>query len=529
VIPYPIGENEVLNRSDTIWATGPICFVGRLEPRKGIFEWVDAAISVARERATADFLFVGADTIHHGDSVRSIVERRIPAELRSRFSFVGERPRSELRRFLARARIAAVPSRWENFPYSCMEAMGSGLPAIATREGGMAEMIIDGESGWLAESPSGKDLADSLRRALDTSVVELESMGDNAARRIRQISGNDWVGDTRIDYHRRLAVSGTPRSTCLPERLSRGRRSPNDTSTPLFPRSTPSKGIAVIVTCSDGEAAVDECLRTVWAQTQAPHSIVIAFHQGQNGRDARTSNRRWPVGTRILSQRFPNLISAKNAGIDAALANGGQPLGIAVISAKDRLKPTFVAVCEAVLKTCPDVGVISSWSVDPKSETKGWIRPCPSFPFQWLANDASPMGALRTSALVEAGCFRPEIKEGYEFWDLCNAVLSNGWKAATVPEVLAQHRITEVEASRLADCDSSTRSQLLERFPDLVARDAPEIQRLGTPNGGGQFASGCSRWKERFARALVMICYPRTTVGQICGRLRNKFANYTGD
>ena len=100
--------------------------------------------------------------------MRVMMERRIPADLRTAFRFYGECPRDTLPQWLAEARIAVVPSRWENFPNSCIEAMASGLPVIATCEGGMAEMIADGESGWLSPIARPDQLADALRRALAT-------------------------------------------------------------------------------------------------------------------------------------------------------------------------------------------------------------------------------------------------------------------------------------------------------------------------------------------------------------------------
>ena len=47
--------------------------------------------------------------------------------------------------------------------------MASGLPVIASRSGGMAEMLTDGRSGWLASACDADALAAELRRALDTS------------------------------------------------------------------------------------------------------------------------------------------------------------------------------------------------------------------------------------------------------------------------------------------------------------------------------------------------------------------------
>ena len=59
VIPYPIGEFPLLKRDEDIWEHGTICYVGRLERRKGVIEWIKAAVAVAPEFPNARFEFVG--------------------------------------------------------------------------------------------------------------------------------------------------------------------------------------------------------------------------------------------------------------------------------------------------------------------------------------------------------------------------------------------------------------------------------------------------------------------------------------
>jgi glycogen synthase len=121
------------------------------------------------------------------------LKRLTPRELEPRFVFHGEQPRSELPRFLGGARIAVVPSRWENFPNTCVEAMGSGLPVLATREGGMAEMIQDGVSSWLVDRADPVALAAALERALATPGDKLLAMGREAAGAIARLWGNPAI------------------------------------------------------------------------------------------------------------------------------------------------------------------------------------------------------------------------------------------------------------------------------------------------------------------------------------------------
>src|ERR1700730_11530576 len=119
---------------------------------------MDRSRHCGRQDVPAHFTLIGGDTSFSGTgggSARGVVRARIPPVLRSRFRFFDAVPRHQLLVHLTRARIAVVPSRWENFPYACIEAMASGLPVLVSPAGGMAEMVEDGRAGGVA---GGRDV-----------------------------------------------------------------------------------------------------------------------------------------------------------------------------------------------------------------------------------------------------------------------------------------------------------------------------------------------------------------------------------
>ena len=244
VIHLPLGGGRPVERSLEVWARGPVCYVGRLERRKGVLEWIDAAASVAREAPEARFDFVGPNVLGLAwISGEDLVEQRIPPEVRDRFVFRGGRPRSELPRILGEARIAVVPSRWENFPNTCVEAMASGLPVLATRQGGMAELIEDGASGWLADAADPGALAAALRRALATPPERLREMGRRAAEAVARACGNEAVLAEHLAFRTEVASRGASRSLMPPpgerrelQRLAQGRLAADEERLVSLPR-----------------------------------------------------------------------------------------------------------------------------------------------------------------------------------------------------------------------------------------------------------------------------------------------------
>jgi hypothetical protein len=67
-----------------------------------------------------------------------------------------------------------------------------------------------------------------------------------------------------------------------------------------------------------------------------------------------------------------------------------------------------------------------------------WSRPCPAFPYQWVANDVVPFAAVRMEALLEVVLFRGDMDPGYDTWDLFDTVMASGWVAVTFPEILGE-------------------------------------------------------------------------------------------
>jgi glycosyltransferase involved in cell wall biosynthesis len=70
--------------------------------------------------------------------------------------------RGDVRRVLAASDVLAAPSLSEGFGLAVVEAMASGLPCVATRTGGLAEIVEDGVSGFLVPPRDVAALADTV-------------------------------------------------------------------------------------------------------------------------------------------------------------------------------------------------------------------------------------------------------------------------------------------------------------------------------------------------------------------------------
>jgi glycosyltransferase involved in cell wall biosynthesis len=120
---------------------------------------IDAAPTVLKEFPQTRFVFAG-----DGDSRPAFEQQAAKLGLQSNFLFLGRR--SDIPDVLASCDIAVLPSRAEGLPNAVLEYMATGLPTIASRVGGNAELVEDGVTGLLVPPENSLAMADALLRLL---------------------------------------------------------------------------------------------------------------------------------------------------------------------------------------------------------------------------------------------------------------------------------------------------------------------------------------------------------------------------
>ena len=151
-----------------------ILVVGVLERRKGHATLIDAAACIGR--SPLRWVFCGAGSAE--------AELRAHAEARGvAVEFLGFR--SDVARCLAAADVAVLPSLHEGLGVAALEAMAAERPVVASRTGGLAEVIVDGETGWLVPPGDARALAERLVE-LAADPDGRRRMGTAGARRVRE-------------------------------------------------------------------------------------------------------------------------------------------------------------------------------------------------------------------------------------------------------------------------------------------------------------------------------------------------------
>ena len=161
VYPYPfIPSGELLNIPEPT-AIRTIGFLGRLEPRKGVLEIIQALYVIQRTAPYLRFRFIGPSWPFRGSDMQQWITQR-HRSLMDHMEFAGPVDPADIPSALAQVDAVLLPSRWENFPFACWESLAAARVVIGSREGGMPEVIEDGISGLLVEPRSASAIAQAV-------------------------------------------------------------------------------------------------------------------------------------------------------------------------------------------------------------------------------------------------------------------------------------------------------------------------------------------------------------------------------
>ncbi len=109
------------------------------------------------------------------------LKKRIANERLTNIDMLGYKSGSELRILIEESSFIIVPSEWyENNPMTIVEGYSYGKPVIGSRIGGIPELIIENETGFIFEMANVNDLAEKIQKAASLSINEYNKLSFNA-------------------------------------------------------------------------------------------------------------------------------------------------------------------------------------------------------------------------------------------------------------------------------------------------------------------------------------------------------------
>ena len=169
-----------------------IVYTGRVLALKGIRTLIEA-FNTVRAHHRAGLVIAG-----EGNAERW--HRHLKGKARRSCHFIGQVPYSHIPSLYAMADIQVLPSFSESFPLSILEGMSSGTPVIASRVGGIAEMIEDGSDGILIPPGDINALVKALEELINDSDRRAR-IGAAAARKARREFDSSVMARKTLEHY----------------------------------------------------------------------------------------------------------------------------------------------------------------------------------------------------------------------------------------------------------------------------------------------------------------------------------------
>ncbi|MGH8778190.1 glycosyltransferase family 4 protein [Paraburkholderia sp.] len=175
-----------------------IAFAGRLTKEKGLDDLLKAIAMLGAQGCFVRLRLAGSgDVAHWSQVVREL-------GIDDRVTFVGWLSGAEKLKFYRNAQVFCMPSHYESFGITTLEAMFSGVPVVGTRLGGFLDLVEEGVTGYLVEAHDCVALATRIRSLIETPTLAA-SMGKAALARASKNYSRNSIIALYIDCYRLLA------------------------------------------------------------------------------------------------------------------------------------------------------------------------------------------------------------------------------------------------------------------------------------------------------------------------------------
>jgi len=404
-------------------ADGPVrlIYVGRLERRKGVQNLLRAATAIPMDGW--ELTLVGADTDTAPLGVSMKLQLELMADEDPRIKFIDSVDRHELPALISSHHAAVLPSLWECWPNSAMEALALNRPVIATPTGGYMEMIKPGESGWLTADVSDGSLVQTLHDVV-VGREELDALIASGRPRkfLEELEDPERIRESYLD----LVGNGAARKA------------------PAEPARKPL--VSVVLSYFKLEQFVEDAIRSVFEQTYRPLELIVVNDGAMRKDDLILAElaERYPMI--VLTQPNSGLGAARNFGISQARGEFIVPL-----DADNMLEPDFIERGVQLLQARPDYAYVTSWSryvneagQSASDEFGEGYQPLGNWSDMInrdnVAGDAT---AVMRRRIFDLGHWYSQDMTSYEDWLLYRELQHAGMEGAVIPERLFRYRVRE--------------------------------------------------------------------------------------
>lgn len=194
VIKNAVPVDKIRDKKESIY---DILFVGRLERVKGLDVFFEAIkLLEIKHGRKLKVGVVGDGSIR--EELKTLTKNLGISDI---VEFLGIR--KDINDLMQKSKIFVLPSRWEGLPMVIIEAMAFGLPVVATKVGGISEVIENGRDGILVESENPEELTDAVIKLLDDDKLR-DFLSLNAYMKIKDEYSIEKYTENLLNLYKEL-------------------------------------------------------------------------------------------------------------------------------------------------------------------------------------------------------------------------------------------------------------------------------------------------------------------------------------
>ncbi len=482
-IPYPmlLEDRDSASVAETI-LPGDIVYVGRLELRKGILQTIAACESLWKRGAQFRLTLIGGDTLFRprGMMMSAYLRQRYGHWIASGLLMLpGPLAHADVQQRLRSAWAVLVPSLWENFPNSCIEAMNAGQVVLASQRGGQAEMIGNPQemNGFLFDWDIPGDFERQLEHILSLSITERVAIGIRASQRIRKMCDPQHILAQRIRHFEQLIERHELRRV-FPSALD----IQLPAALPVVEADQQRGLLSVVIPFYNLGEYIQETVVSVLRSGYRPIEMVVV---DDGSTDVASIARLRELADRHAELRvvcIPNggLANARNVGADAARGEF-----LAFLDADDMVEPEFYSRAIDVLMRYDNVAFVYSWVRWFGLTDQIWPTWNTEFPYLLGHNMLAPIVVMSRVHFLQAARNKPVAAYNFEDYESWMSLVEAGGIGVSLPHPLVLYRVRDGSMYRLSNRDQQLYLfELLSKLhPELYQHWGAELFHLQNANG----------------------------------------------
>ncbi len=473
-----------------------LMYFGRLEVRKGVLPLIAACDDLWANGEAFKLTLIGRNTNHsiYGETVGEHIRKHYANHIEAgrlvlqapSYSF------ADLMQHIQKAWAVIVPSLFENFPNTCMEAMSLGQVVLASTDGGQAEMIErDGVNGFLFDWAVPRQLQAQLLRILALSDSDREQIGQRARTRIATMCDPNIIIPQRLAHYQRIIDAHSQKRHFPTVHVAPAVAIPD--AQVKTQSITMQKDLLSIVICSnEAGQTLYQLILNALASNYVPKEVIVAYPAQLDLAPLRqrfaalevdlSAVKLMPMSSDVWQQ------APKQAKLREALANCVLGEFITFWTENESVALDFCARAIAVLKQYDNVAIVYAWTET--DHTHRPIRPAwnTEFPLQLAHNMVPDVLLARRDVFMQSSLGQSKTgmddsqMRDHERWI---NMLERNYIGVCLPHPLIGSSAHEKNAATLQENLQSALAQTTLRSRHMASFEkyAPTLFELSNANG----------------------------------------------